>query len=84
MNNNKSSESTFPRSPLFIFWSSNESCTKCLNFQSNKVSQTKKMTTKDSATNVMPVKSETPISTVSKEEVGVILQHNRIANKSLK
>ena len=42
------------------------------------------MTTKDSATNVMPVKSETPISTVSKEEVGVILQHNRIANKSLK
>ena len=42
------------------------------------------MTTKDSATNVMPVKSETPISTVSKGEVGVILQHNRIANKSLK
>ena len=36
-------------------------CTKCLNFESNKVSQTKKMTTKQSATNLIPAKSKVPI-----------------------
>ena len=62
VNNNKSSENKFYRSPLCILLSSNETCTKCLNFGSNKVPQTKKMTTKQSATNLIPPKSKAPIS----------------------
>ena len=47
VNNNKSSENKFYISPLCILSSSNETCTKCLNFESNKVTQIKKMTTKN-------------------------------------
>ena len=59
MNNNKSSENKFYRSPLCIILSSNETCTKCLNFDSNKVSQTKKVTTKQSATKIADIKTLT-------------------------
>ena len=59
-------------------------CTKCLNFESNKVSQTKKMTTKQSATNLIPAKSKVPISELSNERVKVTLQHYWIENKALK
>ena len=83
MNNNKSSENKFYRSPLYILLSSNETCTKCLNFESNKVSQIKKMTTKQSATNLIPAKSKAPISKLSDERVKVTLQHYRIENKAL-
>ena len=61
MNNNKFSENKFYRSPLCILLSSNETCTKCLNFQSNKVTQIKKMTTKQSATSLIAAKSKAPI-----------------------
>ena len=60
----------------FIF---KQSCTKCLNFESNKVSQIKKMTTKQSATNLIAAKSE-----VSIERVKMALQHYWIENKVLK
>ena len=84
MNNIKSSENKIYRSSLCILLSSNEICTKCLNFESNKVSQIKKMTTKQSATNLIPAKSKAPISKLSNEHVKVALQHYRIENKALK
>ena len=42
------------------------------------------MTTKQSATNLIPVKSKAPISKLSNEHVKVTLQHYRIENKALK
>ena len=46
LNNNKSSENKFYRSSLCILLSSNETCAKYTNFESNKVTQIKKMSTK--------------------------------------
>ena len=54
MNKNKFSVNKFYRSPIWILLSSNMICSKCLNFESNKVSQIKKMTTKQSAANLIP------------------------------
>ena len=84
MNNGKSSENKFYRSPLCILLSSNETCTKYLNFESNKVTQIKKMAIKQSATNLIPAKSKAPISKLSNERVKVTFQHYRIENKALK
>ena len=84
MNNGKSSENKFYRSPLCILLSSNETCTKYLNFESNKVTQIKKMAIKQSATNLIPAKSKAPISKISNERVKVTLQHYWIKNKALK
>ena len=81
-NNNKSSENKFYRSPLCILLSLNETCTKCLNVESNKVSQTKQMTTKQSATNLIPTKSKAPISKLSDERIKMTLQYYRIENKA--
>ena len=84
MNNKKSSEKNFYRSPLCILLSSNKTCTRCLYFESNKVSQTKKITTKQSAANLIPAKSKAPISKLPNKRVKVTLQHYRIENKALK
>ena len=65
----------------FIF---KRNCTKCLNFDSNKVTQIKKMTTKQSATNLIAAKSKAPISKLSNERVKVTLQHYRVENKAWK
>ena len=69
---------------MWIFLSSNMICSKCLNFESNKVSQIKKMTTKQSAANLIPAKSKAPISTLSNGRVKVTIQHYRTENKALK
>ena len=84
MNDNKSSENKLYRSPLCILLSSNETCTKCYNFESKKVSQTMKMTAKQSATNLIPAKSKAPTSKLSNEYVKVTLQNYWIENKALK
>ena len=42
------------------------------------------MTTKKSATNLIPTKSKASISKLSKESVKVTLQHYRIENKAMK
>ena len=42
------------------------------------------MTTKQSATNLIPAKSKVPISELSNERVKVTLQHYWIENKALK
>ena len=42
------------------------------------------MTTKQSATNLIPAKSKAPISKISNERVKVTLQHYWIKNKALK
>ena len=42
------------------------------------------VSTKQSATNLIPVKSKAPISKLSNERFKVTLQHYRIENKSLK
>ena len=80
--NNKSSENKFYRSPLCILLSLNETCTKCLNVESNKVSQTKQMTTKQSVTNLIPTKFKAPISKLSDERIKMTLQYYRIENKA--
>ena len=56
MNNSKPSENIFYRS--YILLSSKETYTKCLNFESNKVSKIKKMTAKQRATNFISAKSK--------------------------
>ena len=73
MNKNKFSVNKFYRSPIWILLSSNMICSKCLNFESNKVSQIKKMTTKQSAANLIPAKSKVPISTLSNGRVKVTI-----------
>ena len=82
--NKISPENKFYRLPLFILLSSNETYTKCLNFEPNKVTQIKKMTAKQSATNLIPAKSKSPIWKLSNERLKVTLQHYRIENKASK
>ena len=84
MYNNKSSENKLYRSPLCFLLSSNETCTKCYAFESKKVSQTKKMTTKQNATNLIPAKSKAPTSKLFNEYVKVTLQSYWKENKGLK
>ena len=62
MNNSKPSENIFYRSPSYILLSSKETYTKCLNFESNKVSKIKKMTTKQKAANFISAKSKATTS----------------------
>ena len=84
MNNNKSLADRFYRPPLCILLPSNETYTKCLNVESNKVTQIKKITAKQIATNLIPAKSKASISKLSNERLKVTLQHHRIENKALK
>ena len=85
VSDNKSYENKFYWSLLCILLSSNETCTKCLNFELNRVFQIKKpsKTAKQSAANLILTNSKAPFSKLSNERVKATLQHYRIENIEL-
>ena len=86
-------ENKFYRSPLCSLLissdklqedtSNNKSCKNCLKYESTKLSQMKKINTKQKNVNLTPAKSKAPISKLSNERLKITLQHYRIENKSL-
>ena len=90
--NNQIWENKFYRSPSCSLLTTNDklqevtnntSCKNCLKYESTKLSQMKKINTKQKNVNLTPAKSKAPISKLSNERVKITLQHYRIENKSL-